>query len=1155
MKRYHIIVAAILCAALGLGNNVMLAQTPSTNGLVAYYPSNRNANDESSNGGNASVNINENSVAGWYPLNSGTTEGLIAVHFPNTQTGYAVGNNGTILKTTDAGRNWQKLNSPTSDPLWSVYFTDSNTGCAVGGVSHQRFIIFKTTNGGNTWELKSSGTGNTLTDVYFVNANIGYAVGGGVGGNIMILKTTDGGNTWNPKNFQTTAFSDLFLSEVYFIDATTGYAVGNEYQGGKSIILKTTNGGDNWTAEIRNEYALASVYFTDINTGYIVGQYGVILKTIDAGGHWNPQSSGTQEHLFSVYFTDANTGYAAGGSSYQNAIILKTTNGGINWDSSYSATGYQLADVFFADANTGYAVGSSGTILNKGNDTGLVAYYPFNGNANDASGNGYHGTNNGATLTPDRFGNPNSAYSFDGVNDYIAVNNFPVLDRTFTYAAWLKVLGTTQNHQSFGAHGEGGAVGETWNFGYNTFHKVWDTYDRQNGTWQVNMNIGAVWTHVAIVYDNNVEHLYVNGVLKNSRNITTPVPAGLSNTLRIGTLVPGDQQFQGMIDEVRIYNRALADAEIQALFLSEPSLISPSNGATGISPTPALKWNAVIGATSYKLQVSSDSTLSTLVVNQSGLTSTSYNGGRLINNTTYFWRVKAVSASGESAWSSVRRFTTKPAPIYASVNNPQMAGTEFWVYVRIGDKPDSVANLFGLSFVLNFTPTDYIDVVTPTSSNVLAGPFMGTNLVLQQKVDEVAGKVSVGLSRKSGDGGVNGRGIVARIKFVASGNTPHGTNVQFSITEVTAIDASGASLPLSSRAGTLTINHANVTVWPGDTNNDGAVNQADVLPVGLYWGKTRPALPNASINWAGQIGQTWTPLATTYADANGDSVVNQTDVLPIGFNWGKTHAASPTLAAAPEMEKVGSIEGAEIEPKVNPSTTLDQEIMVQVHAANNLFGVAFELVCDKPEMLCILSVTPENAFGVEALFHADVNTAAGKAAVGISRKAGQDGISGDIAVVRVKAKISSQAAKGTVVNLSLQNVVANGANGDPIILSLRSAQINIGENTGVNSNEGTPLPTAFRLHQNHPNPLRAFGSNTGTLIRYELPTAAQVVVKVYNATGQEVRTLVNTFQQPGYYQTSWNGDDEHGQSLPSGPYLYRLQAGSFVQSYKMLLIR
>jgi hypothetical protein len=77
-----------------------------------------------------------------------------------------------------------------------------------------------------------------------------------------------------------------------------------------------------------------------------------------------------------------------------------------------------------------------GVVLADLND-GLVGYYPFNGNANDESGN--HGTVHGATLTEDRFGNPNNAYSFDGSDDYINAN--PInLFQSNTITAWVNVV-------------------------------------------------------------------------------------------------------------------------------------------------------------------------------------------------------------------------------------------------------------------------------------------------------------------------------------------------------------------------------------------------------------------------------------------------------------------------------------------------------------------------------------------------------------------------------------------------------------------------------------------------------------------------------------------------------------------------------------------
>ena len=78
--------------------------------------------------------------------------------------------------------------------------------------------------------------------------------------------------------------------------------------------------------------------------------------------------------------------------------------------------------------------------------TGLVAYYPFDGNANDVSGNGYNGTpSGGVTFTADRFGNPNSAVSFDGISGLITTPqlNFGANTTTVSVSLWLKANGPT----------------------------------------------------------------------------------------------------------------------------------------------------------------------------------------------------------------------------------------------------------------------------------------------------------------------------------------------------------------------------------------------------------------------------------------------------------------------------------------------------------------------------------------------------------------------------------------------------------------------------------------------------------------------------------------------------------------------------------------
>ncbi len=78
-----------------------------------------------------------------------------------------------------------------------------------------------------------------------------------------------------------------------------------------------------------------------------------------------------------------------------------------------------------------------------------------------------------------------------------------------------------------------------------------------------------------------------------------------------------------------------------------------------------------------------------------------------------------------------------------------------------------------------------------------------------------------------------------------------------------------------------------MTVWPGDADNNGVVDQGDLLPIGLYYGKIGPARANASTAWVGQPVVPWSPAAAAYADTNGDGVVSDFDIYAIDLNWGK----------------------------------------------------------------------------------------------------------------------------------------------------------------------------------------------------------------------------------------------------------------------------
>jgi hypothetical protein len=104
--------------------------------------------------------------------------------------------------------------------------------------------------------------------------------------------------------------------------------------------------------------------------------------------------------------------------------------------------------------------------------------------------------------------------------------------------------------------------------------------------------------------------------------------------------------------------------------------------------------------------------------------------------------------------------------------------------------------------------------------------------------------------------------------------------------------------------------------------------------------------------------------------------------------------------------------------------------------------------------------------------------------------------------------------------------------------------------TGVIAYNSESSPGTFQLNQNYPNPF-----NPSTTINYYLPSASDVELRIYNQLGREVRTLVKMRQSTGAHQVHWDGRDGSSNLVASGLYFYRLNAGSFVETRKMMLLR
>jgi len=287
-----------------------------------------------------------------------TGNSLFDVFVFDSTTVIAVGELGTVIKTTDDGESWyiQAYASGTSVSLHSLSFVDSNIGWAVGDSG----TVIKTTDGGEVWTPLTSGTTRRLYGVDFVDANNGWAVGDSG----TILKSTDGGASWNSQTSGTTQR----LYSVDFVNDRKGWAVGNN-----ATILKTTNGGVNWVSLANESTAsLCDVHFVNDSTGWIAGN-GVwkenhVLKTTNGGTDWTyPMSGWLFWGMYSIHAVDENIVYLVAITEYSypacpfSTQFFMTTDGGENWSRYAPCHTYALV-IHFDKEGHGWAVGGGGLI-------------------------------------------------------------------------------------------------------------------------------------------------------------------------------------------------------------------------------------------------------------------------------------------------------------------------------------------------------------------------------------------------------------------------------------------------------------------------------------------------------------------------------------------------------------------------------------------------------------------------------------------------------------------------------------------------------------------------------------------------------------------------------------------------------------------------
>lgn len=230
---------------------------------------------------------------------------------------------------TAQGR-WYRLGAPSPQELTKVVFVDSLRGFAAGDSG----MMIKTTNGGMSWSRVQLGIQYPINELMFLNRNIGWASAWRetLPYGTMLLKTTDGGESWQQYNYPE---DYTFIEAIHFFDANNG-VLGGLF----GYFARTTDGGTNWVKSYVDttsfvHFPVLNFTFKDRKFGFAYGGHidiaGVIWRTLDSGKSWYGFPA-SPEPIRGMHFVDNNNIVAVGGDFEYGTSIIRSFNGGLDWE-------------------------------------------------------------------------------------------------------------------------------------------------------------------------------------------------------------------------------------------------------------------------------------------------------------------------------------------------------------------------------------------------------------------------------------------------------------------------------------------------------------------------------------------------------------------------------------------------------------------------------------------------------------------------------------------------------------------------------------------------------------------------------------------------------------------------------------------------------
>ncbi|MCX6134195.1 MAG: fibronectin type III domain-containing protein [Ignavibacteriales bacterium] len=573
-----------------------------------------------------------------------------------------------------------------------------------------------------------------------------------------------------------------------------------------------------------------------------------------------------------------------------------------------------------------------------------------------------------------------------------------------------------------------------------------------------------------------------------------------------------------------------------------PALASPLNGSASVQSNPTLSWNGSSGASSYTLQVSTASDFSSTVVNQSGVTGTSFNVVGLTNNTQYYWRVSATNVGGTSPYSMAFSFTTVvtapsaptlASPSNGSVNAPINPGLSW------NSSPGADSYNLQLSTASDFSSL-HVNQTGITGTSFTAVGLSNSTQYFWRVSATNAGGTSAFSATFSFTTVIAAPGPPT-LALPANGATDLSTAPTLSWNSSSGASSYTVQVSTSSGFSSYVLNQSGVTstfytlsglaastqyFWRVSATNSGGTT-AFSTAFSFTTSAPAPAAPvlsspangmkgirsNPTLSWNAVAGAATYTLQVSLSSNFSSFMFTQSAITATSFDlsgliqntqyfW-RVSASNPGGTSA-----WSSVWNFTIEPVLPTAPTLSAPAD---GAANLPRLVTFGWAAATNAVAYHLQVSEDPLFSTNILDLRDITS--------------------------LTMSVSFDYNTTYYWRVSAINPGGEGA-------FSKTRSFSIVRTTGVELFE-SGLPSEYSLMQNYPNPF-----NPSTTIRFSIPSSSNVKLAIYDALGNLVHLLVNGRYAPGQYSTTWNAS-----SQPSGVYFYRIQTDTFVETRRLVLLK